>query len=47
LDIGCGDGTYALVAAERGAAVTGMDLSEEMLRAARGRILTKGFRVDL
>jgi len=35
LDAGCGDGTYSVAAAERGALVTGVDLSEDMLAMAR------------
>lgn len=37
LDVGCGDGTYALAAAGRGAAVTCLDASPAMLAAARQR----------
>lgn len=37
LDAGCGDGTYAIEAARRGAIVTGLDLSWSMLIAARQR----------
>jgi len=37
LDAGCGDGTYAIAAAERGASVTGIDIAEPMLDAARQR----------
>src|SRR3989304_6693744 len=37
LDAGCGDGAYSLAATERGALVTGVDLSEELLAAARAR----------
>ena len=37
LDVGCGDGTYAIAAAERGASVTGVDLAAPMLEAARRR----------
>src|SRR5680860_182652 len=34
LDIGCGEGVFSRMLAERGADVTGMDLSPEMLRHA-------------
>lgn len=37
LDIGTGDGTYAIEAAKRGAHVTGLDADPNMLRAARHR----------
>ncbi len=37
LDAGCGDGTYAIEAARRGAIVTGLDCSLPMLVAARQR----------
>lgn len=37
LDAGCGDGTYALAAAARGASVVGVDSSAAMTRAARRR----------
>lgn len=37
LDVGIGDGSYALEAASRGAAVTGVDVDPEMLRAAEQR----------
>jgi len=46
LDAGCGDGTYSLEAAERGALVTGVDLSMDMLAAARERSAARGIRVD-
>jgi ubiquinone/menaquinone biosynthesis C-methylase UbiE len=46
LDAGCGDGTYSIAAAERGALVTGVDLSEAMLAAARARSLALGVKVD-
>lgn len=35
LDAGCGSGQFALALAERGALVTGIDLSPEMIRLAR------------
>ncbi len=35
LDLGCGDGALTLKIAEAGASVTGVDTSEELLRAAR------------
>ncbi len=46
LDAGCGDGTYAIAATERGALVTGVDLSEHMLAAARARSAARGVAVN-
>ncbi len=46
LDAGCGDGVYALAASERGALVTGMDLSTGMLAVARARSAASGLVVD-
>jgi len=37
LDVGCGTGAYAVGLAERGWDVTGVDLSEDMLRRARDK----------
>lgn len=37
LDVGCGDGTYAIEAATRGAAATGIDRAPDMIAAARAR----------
>lgn len=37
LDIGCGDGTFAVELARRGAIVTGIDASPAMIDAARAR----------
>jgi len=37
LDIGCGDGDFALELARRGAIVTGVDVSPAMIEAARAR----------
>lgn len=47
LDVGCGDGTYAIAAAERGAQATGVDVSDEMLQAARRRSAERSVRVHL
>ena len=38
LDIGCGTGTLALLAAQRGAVVTGIDASAEMLAEAEEKV---------
>jgi SAM-dependent methyltransferase len=37
LDLGCGTGSYSVALAERGWKVTGVDISEDMLRRARAR----------
>jgi ubiquinone biosynthesis O-methyltransferase len=42
LDVGCGDGMLSAAAAARGAHVTGMDTSLEMLEAARRRASSQG-----
>ncbi|HEU0030031.1 MAG TPA: class I SAM-dependent methyltransferase [Kofleriaceae bacterium] len=44
LDAGCGSGMAAMMAAERGAQVTGVDASEEMLAIARSRVPGGEFR---
>jgi ubiquinone/menaquinone biosynthesis C-methylase UbiE len=46
LDAGCGDGAYSLAAAERGAMVTGVDLSQDMLAAAQAKSAARGISVD-
>jgi ubiquinone/menaquinone biosynthesis C-methylase UbiE len=47
LDIGCGTGTMAELLVEAGYAVTGIDLSEEMLAIAAERLQQKGYNVPL
>jgi len=47
LDVGCGDGTYAVAAAERGAEVTGVDASGSMLGAARTQAVERGVPLEL
>ena len=37
IDVGCGGGVTAVALAERGWTVTGVDISEDQLRVARGR----------
>ena len=37
LDLGCGDGAYSIAAFQRGARVTGVDISDAMLDSARRR----------
>lgn len=47
LDVGTGDGTYALEAASRGARVTALDAEQGMLDAARARTDQRGLRLVL
>lgn len=47
LDVGCGDGVYAIEAARRGAVVTGVDTSEAMILAAGRRAAHHGVNVEL
>ena len=42
LDVGCGPGRHACALLDRGARVTGIDVSEEMLRAARSNAGGRG-----
>jgi len=42
LDVGCGDGDFAVELTKRGATVTGIDASLEMILAARRRALQHG-----
>lgn len=42
LDLGCGDGTTALPAAERGAQVTGVDIAENLVAAGQRRAAAAG-----
>jgi len=46
IDVGCGGGILAESMAERGAQVTGIDLSEEPLKVAQLHLLESGNRVD-
>jgi SAM-dependent methyltransferase len=46
LDLGCGTGRHAVVLAERGHRVTGVDLSPSMLAQAQSRASTAGVAVD-
>jgi len=46
LDLGCGDGTYSIAAFQRGARVTGVDISDAMLDSARRRAATCGAFVE-
>jgi ubiquinone/menaquinone biosynthesis C-methylase UbiE len=45
LDVGTGDGNYAIEAASRGAVATGIDLEQDLLAAARVRATGRGFDV--
>lgn len=47
LDVGTGDGTYAIEAAARGASVTALDVEQEMLDAARARAASRGVELTL
>ncbi|MEZ4454319.1 MAG: methyltransferase domain-containing protein [Nannocystaceae bacterium] len=47
LDVGTGDGTYAIQAARRGAVVVGLDRSPAMLAAAGQRARAAGVQVEL
>ena len=42
LDLGCGDGTTAIPAAERGANVLGVDIAANLVAAGNGRAATAG-----
>lgn len=46
LDVGCGTGRHAVELAKRGYAVTGVDLSTEMLARARAAAQAAGVHVD-
>ncbi|HEY2666433.1 MAG TPA: class I SAM-dependent methyltransferase [Actinomycetota bacterium] len=47
LDVGCGTGFLALLLAEAGHAVVGLDLSEAMLAVARREVARRGLTVEL
>lgn len=47
LDLGCGTGRYTMLLAERGARVTGIDISAAMLEMARARAQASGLPVRL
>ncbi len=45
LDLGCGRGRHAISLAERGYKVTGIDLSEEAIKTARGKAEERGLDI--
>lgn len=45
-DWGCGTGSHALLLAEQGYAVTGVDLSEPMLHLARDKAMAAGLEIE-
>jgi len=45
LDVGCGTGNGALLAADRGASVTGVDPAKRLLEVARARAATRSLEV--
>lgn len=45
LDVACGSGQLALLAARKGAAVTGVDFAANWIQAARGRAASEGLPV--
>lgn len=47
LDLGCGSGVYSLSFAERGAHVTGLDLSPVMIRLTNEKANERGLQLDL
>jgi ubiquinone/menaquinone biosynthesis C-methylase UbiE len=49
LDIGCGTGTLAVLAAQKGAQITGLDVSPGMLAVARRKVAAAGLaeRIEL
>ncbi len=46
VDLGCGTGNAALLAAERGARVVAVDAAPRLLEVARGRAQTHGVEID-
>ncbi|WP_287958630.1 class I SAM-dependent methyltransferase [Filomicrobium sp.] len=47
LDVGCGDGVFAIELAKRGGIVTGLDPDPTMLQAAEARALKEGITLTL
>lgn len=46
LDVGCGTGNFSMKMAERGCVVTGIDVSEEMLKVAREKAAEKSLSIS-
>lgn len=46
LDVGCGTGNFSMKLAERGCVVTGIDVSEEMLKVAREKAAEKSLSIS-
>ncbi len=46
LDVGCGTGRHAIELTKRGYSVTGVDLSEKMLKKAQNNASNAGFEID-
>src|SRR5262245_21716768 len=46
LDVACGSGQLGLVAARRGARVTGVDIASNLIAAARGRATAEGLQAS-
>jgi SAM-dependent methyltransferase len=46
LDVGCGTGRHAIELAKRGYIVTGVDLSDNMLKRARDNAFEAGLKID-
>ena len=46
LDVGCGTGRHVIELTKRGYSVTGIDLSENMLKKARKNACNAGFEID-
>src|SRR5260221_8332187 len=46
LDVACGTGNLAVIAARRGCVVTGIDIAGNLIAQARARATTEGLRID-
>jgi ubiquinone/menaquinone biosynthesis C-methylase UbiE len=47
LDVGCADGAYSIAAFQRGARVTGVDISDAMIESAQRRATACGASIEL
>src|SRR5688500_1258839 len=45
LDVACGSGNLAIVAAKKGADVTGIDIAANLVEAAKNRAVAHGFEI--